>query len=150
MLPTTQCTTILCRASWLLALVLTSSTLASAEPCKEDAKSAARVDISLDWENSSVAVDPELVEIYLSTGPDKVNRVCWVVDGLQDGQTLQIEAKPDQEEFFPSLERNIKFPKDFANSGRPAQAGTWTYNVVVVNDAGEELLRLDPGVDIKP
>jgi len=139
------------RTLYSLAIAAALGTLAvpaRAEPCPEDSDKAVRVDITLDQEAATVSVDPDVVEIYLEPGPDRPARVCWVVTGLAEGQTVHIQGKPDAEDLFPSLERDIQYPRDFANSGKPARVGTWPYEVSVTDADDQEVMRIDPSVDI--
>lgn len=114
------------------------------ERCPTDSEKFARVDITI--AEGAIVANPDPVMIYEDQEP---KRVCWVVSGLPEGHTLHIAKKAGQPDTFPG-QRRVVSPNTFANSGFPANGGSWKYRLWV-RATGEEapLFELDPEVIIK-
>ncbi len=137
-------------AALLFVLVLGLPAPSMAD-CPGKIENGARVDVTLDFDTGTIHVSPESVTIYLQEGEGKPGRVCWAVHGLGKEHTLHIAGKPGEQSFFPSAERTVKQARDFADSGRPGQAGTWRYELRVTQDGVDgNVLVKDPEVIIRP
>ena len=77
-------------------VVSVSGALSQGQNCPDGSENVTRVDITVDYEAGQIIVEPESTTIYLNEGPGNPGRVCWIVHELEDGQTLHIQAKPDQ------------------------------------------------------
>lgn len=139
---------ILCAVA-LLAIPAVSR--AQSQACPDGDTHAARVDVTVDAKNAGVTVAPSTVEVYLKPGPTQPARVCWVIAGLADGNTLRLTDKSASgETIFPQLQRDVKGGKNpFLTSGNPARSGTWQYGVEVTDSAGKTVARVDPEVIVK-
>jgi hypothetical protein len=109
----------------------------------------ARVDVTVVADTEPLTVEPESVTIFRQ-GAGKAHQVCWLVHGLEDGQTLHIQGKKGQEDLFPQLERTVTPPRDNAKSGLPAGTGTWSYSLWITKEGSPEKHHFtDPEVIIK-
>jgi hypothetical protein len=124
---------------------------ARAIDCPGNIKHAAQVSITLDFEGGKMTVDPATVTIFVKEGRKKPGRVCWVVQNLGEGQTLHIAGKEGEPDLFPNAEKTITLPRTFANSGNPAKAGKWMYELWITEEGKEgKLLFTDPEVIVEP
>lgn len=109
----------------------------------------AQVDVTVVADQEPLTVDPESVTVYLQ-GEGKAHQVCWLVHGLEEGQTLHIQGKEEQGDLFPDLERTVTPPRDTARSGLPAATGTWLYELWISVEGSEEKLHFtDPEVIVE-
>ena len=131
----------------VLAALMAGALPAAAIDCPGSVQNAAQVSLTLDPEHGKIVADPPTVTIYMQEGKDKPGRVCWVVQNLGEGQTLHIASKEGQPDTFPDAERTITLLRTFANSGWPARAGKWLYELWITEEGKEgKLLLTDPEV----
>lgn len=136
----------------LTALVAPSAFAQANENAPDCPAPFARVDVTVVPDQpveEPLTVDPESVTVYLQ-GEGKAHQVCWLVHGLEEGQTLHIQGKEEQGDLFPDLERTVTPPRDTAKSGLPAAAGTWLYELWISVEGSEEKLHFtDPEVIVE-
>ena len=138
----------LCGLSCLLGPQITAE---QPENCP-GAKNYSKVEISLDYQEKKITVNPDPATIYVDEGPGKAGRVCWVVADIYESHTLHIKRKANQKDRFPNAEKRITSSKKFANSGNPtkhAEDESWLYELSVKEKDGKVVLSKDPEVIIK-
>ena len=130
-----------------LVLVATGVTQAQeAQSCPDGSANVTRIEVNIDYDGGKINVSVDPATIYMEEGPGRPGRVCWVVENLQQGLTLHIESK-DDDSFFPQMKHRIQAENSFANSGRPAKAGSWGYSLRVEGSEGQVAFT-DPEVII--
>lgn len=131
------------RSLWifLVILIVTGSVVVAAPKCDNGEK----VTITI---GKTLTVSPKSVEIFVDASAGGRERVCWFVEGLTEDLTVRLGPKYGSADLLPNRERAIKLPRTFANSGRPAKSGVWTYAVWVARD-GDVILEVDPEVIIR-
>ncbi len=138
---------------WAVAVMATvagAPVSAQERRCPDGDDRVVRVDIAVDVDAGRITVQPDSVEVFLEPEAEQPNRVCWVLSGMPDGHRLRFESKPGGDPgLFPKLHRVITRPDGFANSGRPARAGTWVYALRVENLDGKTVAEVDPQVIVR-
>lgn len=133
-----------------IAIVVGTPSGAQGRRCPDGDDKVVRVDIAVDVDAAEITVAPDSVEVFLEPEGEQPNRVCWVLSGMPDGHRLRFESKPGGDPgLFPKLHRVITRPDGFANSGRPARAGTWVYALRVENMDGKTVAEVDPQVIVR-
>jgi len=139
--------------AWGVSVVATMAgapVAAQERRCPDGDDRVVRVDIAVDVDAGRITVRPDSAEVFLEPEGEQPNRVCWVLSGMPDGHRLRFESKPGGDPgLFPRLHRVITRPGGFANSGRPARAGTWVYALRVENLDGKTAAEVDPQVIVR-
>lgn len=136
--------------SWLALAAVGGPAVGQEKRCPDGDKKVVKVSIAVEYETGEISVSPWSVEVRLREGWRKPSRVCWVVSDLREGDSLHFKDKdPESPNYFPKLQRKVTSQSPFANSGNPAQAGTWGYALRVVAPDGSTVAEVDPEVVIK-
>ncbi len=88
--------------------------------------------------------------------PNKAKEVAWVASGLPSGQSIRIDRKLGspaghmQYETYSIAQVNQPVYSETTKKGaRPSQSVTWSYDVRLLGDQGQELDKIDPDVIIE-
>jgi hypothetical protein len=117
--------------------------------CPDQDAHAARIDVTIDLAKKSVAVVPDSITLYIGQDAKEPRRACWVIAGLRQGDELSFEDKAGTPpNLLPQMQRAVKAQKPYVNSGNPAKAGVWRYQVSVRDASGATVATVDPEVII--
>jgi hypothetical protein len=88
--------------------------------------------------------------------PNKAKEVAWIASGLPRGQSIRIDRKGGtpagymRYETYSILAVNTPLYSEMTRKGpRPARSVTWSYDVRLLGDQGQELDKIDPDVVIE-
>jgi hypothetical protein len=96
--------------------------------------------------SGAMKFEPESVTIHLKADAG-ANRVCWVATGLLAGYTVHLEGDAT---VFPKLRAGLSHEQPYANSGPPAQAGTWQYQATLLRPDAEPVVVSGLTVIVQP
>jgi hypothetical protein len=115
---------------------------------------ATQVDVAIGADDTiSIPADQQSVTIYLDQQAKGKTKVCWVITGLKEDYTLELQRKSaTQGRGYFDLQRKVKGRQGaptLSRIGVPKKAGTWIYGLKLKGPDGAGG-RLDPEVIIDP